>query len=216
MVSALVSSTPRALRSSAGGAPRRSNWAWSRRRIMAIIRWRRRSCVPHSSSSGISFTRSQIQASAGRLHHSGPKYRSNRVPISLETQERRWMPFVMLAMGTSSSGTLGKNFWNNARDTSPCSLLTPLAWPLVRRASTAMLKASWGSNGLARPKASSSSREIPASRRYSPKYFSIRSGANTSKPAGTGVWVVKTLPARAASSRMLKKSPGDLLRTKHK
>ena len=32
------------------------------------------------------------------------------------------------------------------------------------------------------------------------KYFSISSAGNRSMPAGTGVWVVKTVPARAAST----------------
>jgi hypothetical protein len=51
-----------------------------------------------------------------------------------------------------------------------------------------------------RPRARSSARERPSSWAVrSPKYLSMSSGGNTSLPAGTGVWVVKTLPARAAS-----------------
>ena len=38
-----------------------------------------------------------------------------------------WMPFVMLVIGTSSSGTPAHTSFHNPLDTSPCSLLTPLA-----------------------------------------------------------------------------------------
>ena len=41
-----------------------------------------------------------------------------------------------------------------------------------------------------------------------PKYCSTRSRANRSMPAGTGVWVVKTVPARDTSSAVSKSRPG--------
>ena len=40
-----------------------------------------------------------------------------------------------------------------------------------------------------------------------PKYCSISSRGNRSMPAGTGVWVVNTVPARVISSAESKSSP---------
>ena len=51
-----------------------------------------------------------------------------------------WMPLVMLVIGTSSSGTPAHTSFHRPLETSPCSLLTPLAWRLVRRARIVMEK----------------------------------------------------------------------------
>jgi len=60
-----------------------------------------------------------------------------------------------------------------------------------------MLKASAGSSGFSRPSARRSWRLIPRlSLAYGPRYRSTRVGSKRSKPAGTGVCVVKTFPTR--------------------
>ena len=53
-----------------------------------------------------------------------------------------WMPLVMLVIGTSSRGTPAQTSFQRPRLTSPCSLLTPLACRLVRKARIVMLKVS--------------------------------------------------------------------------
>ncbi len=71
-----------------------------------------------------------------------------------------------------------------------------------------MLKVSDQSWALARPNASSCSVLMPRLPfAYSPRYCSMSSGANRSKPAATAVWVVKRLPARVAASAAAKSSP---------
>lgn len=107
-------------------------------------------------------------------------------------------------MGRSSTGTPGHKPAHIFRDTRPCRVLTPLVAPERRMARTAMENGSWGSAGFCRPSARNSSRESPSCVQYEAKYRSIRSGANTSMPAGTGVWVVKILLAVTASRASVK------------
>ncbi len=49
--------------------------------------------------------------------------------------------------------------------------------------------------------------ETPHSSAQLEKYLSISSRGKRSIPAGTGVWVVKTVPARAASMASFHASP---------
>ena len=53
----------------------------------------------------------------------------------------------------------------------------------------------------------SSSRLTPSSRHQPVKYFSMSSRGKRSMPAGTGVWVVKSVPGREAALASAKESP---------
>lgn len=76
-----------------------------------------------------------------------------------------------------------------------------------RRPITAMLNgAETGSPG-AWPSPIRSMMSTPHSLAHPEKYFSIRSAGNLSIPAGTGVCVVKIVPARAASTASVKDRP---------
>jgi hypothetical protein len=87
-----------------------------------------------------------------------------------------------------------------ARLTSPCSFATPLARAARRRPITAMLKRSSPGVGLV-AEGQRGRREVDAALggEQTEKYFSMSSRGKRSMPAGTGVWVVKTVPARTAS-----------------
>ena len=61
-----------------------------------------------------------------------------------------------------------------------------------------MLKGSLGSHGLRRPKARKASSESPVARTRGSAVLVTSPGSKRSKAASTGVWVVKTLPARVA------------------
>ena len=62
-----------------------------------------------------------------------------------------------------------------------------------------MLNFSSGGSPMRCPSSISRSMPIPHSCAHPLKYFSISSRGKRSMPAGTGVWVVKMLPARTAS-----------------
>ena len=125
-----------------------------------------------------------------------------------ESQLGMWTPLVTCPMGTSASGQPGKSGSNRRRLTFPCSRLTPLALPHPRIARYAMLNGSDGSEGLRRPRASSSCGARPSwAWAYPPRYCSTSDGANRSNPAATAVWVVNRLPARVTASATSKDSP---------
>ncbi len=56
-----------------------------------------------------------------------------------------------------------------------------------------------------------SSTGTPATGLCAPKYCSIRSRGNRSIPAGTGVWVVNSVPARVTSRAVAKSRPRAVL-----
>ena len=75
-----------------------------------------------------------------RMRQSVPRYLSNRGHSAGESQVSVCTPLVMWPMGTSAAGVPGHSQVHISRETSPCSLLTPLACPEQRNASTVMLK----------------------------------------------------------------------------
>src|SRR5947208_14905942 len=94
-------------------------------------------------------------------------------------------------MGTSCIGTPDHTSFQSERLTSPCNLLTPLAWRLRRSARMVILN---GSSGLRRvcPNENSSSNGMLSSSANLPKYFCIISREEESLPAETGVLLLKT------------------------
>ena len=115
-------------------------------------------------------------------------------------------PLVMWPMGISSSTRQGQRWAHIRRVTWPCRLLTALARRESFRPSTVM------QNGLAArcaarrgPGPSVARSEMPNSSRSGPRCSSIRPPSKRSWPAGTGVWVVKTVcwaTSRRASSKL--------------
>src|SRR6266480_2707703 len=87
----------------------------------------------------------------------------------------------MLVIGTSWTGTPAQTSFQSDRLTSPCNLLTPLAWRLRRSARIVILN---GSLGLSRvwPNENSSSNGMFSSLANLPKYFCIISRENESFP----------------------------------
>ncbi len=130
-----------------------------------------------------------------------PVVRSN---ISGATHVGACTPFVTDVIGTSAVSKPGHIEPNMLRLTSPCSRLTPLArWP-SRNPMCAMLNMPGSSSSA--PRARIRSIETPGQALAPPKYARIRSSGNRSMPAGTGVWVVNTVPARTACSASSKPS----------
>lgn len=121
--------------------------------------------------------------------------------ISRPTQVGAWTPLVIEPIGTSSTSKPGHRPWNISRLTRPCSSDTPLTRWASRMPMTAMLKTDLSASGP--------SGSAPSSRMRStdtvgqafdpPNCRAIISAGNRSMPAGTGVWVVNTVPARTAS-----------------
>src|SRR6266446_2691556 len=70
------------------------------------------------------------------------------------------MPLVTLVIGTSCTGTPFQTSFQSARLTSPCNLLTPFEWRLIRRARIVMLNGSERSTRVW-PNEKSSSKVIP-------------------------------------------------------
>ena len=113
-------------------------------------------------------------------------------------------------IGTSASSKAGQSPLNIPRLTSPCSTETPLARCASRKPITAMLN-----TPLSPPRKSSAPRRRIRSTGTPPtglsgplKYCSTRLRGNRSMPAGTGVCVVNTVPARVTSSAVSKSREG--------
>jgi len=107
----------------------------------------------------------------------------------------------MLVIGTSADGSSGQRSFHIFRDTLPCNLLTPLDEFASLIASTVMLNSSCSLPGCCRPNPASVLRSTPIFDMYSPRgYCSIMCIGNASLPAGTGVCVVKHVPAFTASN----------------
>src|SRR2546421_5058253 len=100
------------------------------------------------------------------------------------------MPLVTLVIGTSWTGTPFQTSFQIARLTSPCNLLTPFEWRLIRNARIVILNGSDRSTRVW-PNEKSSSNGMPSSFAKSPEYFRIISRGNESLPAGTFVWGVE-------------------------
>ena len=162
------------------------------------------------SQSAPSLTRSIPSEISGRVSSrssSEPRWRSYSCCICGASQLGAWMPLVMWPIGTSSSGrSLHKprHMW---RVTSPCSDDTALARPEARRPSTVMQNGSSASSGFTRPRLMSRSCETPRASRSGPRCSSIRSAGNRSCPAGTGVWVVKTVRRATCRVAVSKSTP---------
>ncbi len=94
------------------------------------------------------------------------------------------------------------------RLTEPCSCETPLARCASRKPITAMLNiAGSPPSNCSAPSARIRSTGTPGQELSPPKYCATRSIGNRSMPAGTGVWVVNTVPARDTSRAASKVSP---------
>ena len=141
----------------------------------------------------------RAQRSAPASSHSGRTYRLRTSDISGDTHVFACTPFVIDVTGASSAGTSGQSEANISRDTLPCSFDTAFDRPASRRPITAMLKRSSGGSPGRWPSAMRSSTVSPHSFAHPAKYFSIISRGKRSIPAGTGVCVVKMLPAWVAS-----------------
>ena len=114
-------------------------------------------------------------------------------------------PLVTELIGTSAASKPGHRPSNIPRLTAPCSLQTPLARCASRRPMCAMLNMARVLLGAER--AGSRSTGTPAAPLSPPKWRATRSRGKRSMPAGTGVWVVNTVPARTACSASSKPSP---------
>ena len=120
---------------------------------------------------------------------------------------RMWTPLVMWPMGISSSTRHGQRWAHIRRLTWPCRLLTALARRESFSPSTVMQNVSCSFCGSTRPRPINCSKEIPSSSRSGPRCSSIRLRSKRSWPAGTGVWVVKTV-CWATSRRADRRSSG--------
>ncbi len=152
---------------------------------------------------------SRSTVSRSPRQRSGPQAAVHSASAARESQEGVWTPLVTYPTGTSTSGHRGNSAWKIRRLTWPCRRLTPLTAALPRTARYAMLNGSSGSSGSRRPRASSRRRSTAAgpSASHACRNASTSAGLKRSKPAGTGVWVVKTLPARVTASATSKGRP---------
>ena len=125
-----------------------------------------------------------------------PISRSASSNTSRDTQVGACTPLVTDEIGTSAASKPGHRSLNIPRLTMPCSFATPLRRCASRSPMWAMLKTVGSSSSP-----SSSTRSSGTPWNASPvKTPSISSRGKRSMPAGTGVCVVKTVPARTASS----------------
>ncbi len=100
------------------------------------------------------------------------------------------------------------------RVTWPWRLLTALARRESFNPKTVMQKGSCSFCGSTRPRPISCSKEMPNSSRKGPRCSSIKARSKRSWPAGTGVWVVKTVrwaTSRKAASKLM---PSSFMRTR--
>ncbi len=209
MVRMLSSRTPSTQISSASEAPRWRQEARSRSRASATSRARRTRRISQTRS-GSAATRSQDAASSARSLDAPaaawPPWARPR--ISGATQVGACTPLVTEPIGTSAVSKPGHRPVNISRLTWPCSMLTPLTRWASRMPMTAMLKTSGSPPGnVSAPRPSTrSGGSVPVSA-WPPNWRRTRSAGNRSMPAGTGVWVVKTVPARVSSSASSKPRP---------
>ena len=112
-------------------------------------------------------------------------------------------PLVTELIGTSSASKPGHSGWNISRLTRPCSLLTPFA----RWASRSPMWAMLNTPGSVSAPSSSTRSTGSADHSGCSKWWRTWPRPNRSMPAGTGVWVVKTVPARTACSASSNVSP---------
>ncbi len=115
----------------------------------------------------------------------------------------------MWPMGISSSTRHGQRCAHIRRVTWPCRLLTALARRESFRPSTVMQNVSCSFCGSTRPRPINCSVEMPSSSRSGPRCSSISPRSKRSWPAGTGVWVVKTVcwaTSRRAASKVMPSS----------
>ena len=131
-----------------------------------------------------------ILRSYNLFSHPFGKYLSKSFRRAGDSHVRVWMPLVTCVTGTSSSGIPGHRLPNIRLVTAPWSLLTPFLPEVIFIARTAMLKP-YGLPGSC-PRDRNSSRLMPMDSLKAVKYISMASCENTSIPAGTGVWIVKT------------------------
>ncbi len=211
IVSTSGSSTPSIQPSSAAPAPRWRHDAYSRLRTSVTSCSRRARRSSQMSWSGMSATASQrsepptVSASSVRRP---PSCRAPRRSTSGATQVGACTPLVTEVIGTSSASKPGHSPENISRLTRPCSSDTPLArWPR-RRPITAMLNR-FGSPPayVSMPSRRMRSTSMRGSSASGPKCRATSSRSKRSMPAGTGVWVVKTVPARTASRAESKSRP---------
>ncbi len=211
MVSTSGSSTEETQPSSASPAPRwcqeaRSRWrtsstSWARR----VRRRSQTSVLPIRSRPVQRLVSPVVMASSAR---SAPISAAPSRTTAGSIQVAAWTPLVTEVIGTSAASKPGQRPLNIERLTSPCRVETPLARWASRRPMAAMLN-SFGSppRQVSAPSASTCSTGTPGSAVSPPKCRATSSRSNRSMPAGTGVWVVKRVPARTDSSAAVKSSP---------
>ena len=131
-----------------------------------------------------------------------------RSRISWATQVGACTPLVIEPIGTSAVSNPGHRPANISRLTCPCSLLTPLTRCASRMPITAMLNTDGSPPGnVSAPSASTRSAGSAGSAAAPLKCRSTSSRLNRSIPAGTGVCVVNTVPARHSSIASSKVRP---------
>ncbi len=150
----------------------------------------------------------RAQSARPASSQAGVTYLVKRSFISGETQVRPCTPLVTEPMGTSSTGTAAKSCWNISRLVWPWSLRHAVGHAGQAQAHDRHVERR--ARGLAGEVAEGHQRRRCRRRTRAAqpeKYFSISSAGNRSMPAGTGVWVVKTVPARTASMASANVSP---------
>ena len=116
-------------------------------------------------------------------------------------------PLVMWVIGISSSGRSGQTWDHMRRATWPCRWLTPLQYWDMRIARTNIDSGAFGPVPAAWPQASTCSSGRPRRRARGCSTGRTSSMGNSSCPAATGVWVVKTVVRGTISSAVLRSTP---------
>ncbi len=106
-----------------------------------------------------------------------------------------WTPLVTESTGISLSGKSAQPGCIIRAVTRRCRRLTALRRGDCRRARTATLKSSCGSSRWMRPMRMNCSAVRPSSLSVGPSPRLMSASGKRSKPAETGVWVVKRVPA---------------------
>jgi hypothetical protein len=151
------------------------------------------------SASGIFWTFSQPRPFSSSEGTSRAASSMNSRP----TQVGACTPLVIEPIGTSSRSNPGQSSLNMSRLTSPCSSETPLTRWARRMPMTAMLNLAGSASA---PSARIRSTGTVGQALSPPNWRAIMSTGKRSMPAGTGVCVVNTVPARTTSSASSKES----------
>ena len=169
----------------------------------------RSSQMSWSAMSATASHRSEPPTVSASSVRSAPIWRAPSRNTSGATQVGAWTPLVTEVIGTSSGSKPGQSPANISRLTWPCSRETPLArWaePQAHHGHVEEVRARRRGRSPCRG-CRTRSTSIRGSSASGPKWRATSSRSKRSMPAGTGVWVVKTVPARTASSAGVEVQP---------